>query len=690
MIEESLVGGRSSKRLCRRPSNSGSTVAAQAANEILLQLNEASSASASQDGGNSGSSSRMEVDDDHGAYCQQADEDHDSTMATTKRVKVVPKLTESDAKRQIQLIYRTPACWRSDSDQSHLLYLLQQFPALASQFFDWDYNLFWEHGNEWSSPLSFLLAAGANLETIQAVYTLYPPAISQPSGIHRDLPLHFACRFGVSEEIVFFLLSKFPLAVAVSNASGMLPIHCALGKKDIFPYGSFRHASLETVKLLIETYPQSLLKEESDKNYTPLQIAFNHGYSFEVLDYMMSRLPDEMGDFKLVAGCYHKLFTVELDLAESELVSKLISKLHHFHCEPTLWSRDGLVQMLTYLQGNVTICDFKASNLTAELLSHDSVVAALTSLLRQNKTIETLGLSIRAAAEDDEEGNNDASHFLQTLESCLSRNNSLQTMELCNFTVTASSLSRFLASEYAPKDVTLRNFVFLPDALPNNNVKQKYCIPHSNSRVHKLVISNCRLQQQAANPPTTTATQTNTSPIQTILHCVARMPQLRDLTLLLSHSKDLDITEPLVQLLQPPSVIESLTVRGPNVKMEPLCVTFQTNATLKRFDFPRSLETKASRACFVDTLDNCNTTLNYVRVAGFKNFKDEVECKRIAYLTRLNQFGRAQLRIPNVTKASLVHILNDFDRLSPDCCQPQDKLAVTFGLLREAPSIWCS
>ena len=76
-------------------------------------------------------------------------------------------MDESHAKRQIQLICRTPACWRGKSDERLMVDLLQRFPVLASQYYDWDYNLFWKHGNEWSSPLSFLLVAGATLEVIE-------------------------------------------------------------------------------------------------------------------------------------------------------------------------------------------------------------------------------------------------------------------------------------------------------------------------------------------------------------------------------------------------------------------------------------------------------------------------------------------------------------------------------------------
>jgi hypothetical protein len=581
-----------------------------------------------------------------------------------------PKLNESDAKRQIQLIFRTPACWRSESDQSHLLYLLRQFPSLATQVYDWDYNLFWEHGNEWSSPLSFLLASGADLDTIQSVYELYPDAIAQPQGVHRDLPLHFACRFGVAEDVLSFIVHQFPIAVTVQNSSGMLPIHCAMGKKHIFPYGHFEHARLNTVRLLLDMFPESILVEEKEKFYTPLQIAFNHGYSFEIIDYMIARLPAAMDEFKLMAGCYHKKFSVDLDLAECEMVSKLLPKLERFHCEPTHWTADGLIQLLNYLHINKSIVDFDAFNLPADILLNDSVVEAFKRLLKNNNSLEALGLSVQ-------EGDKlDISSFVDSLDGALEFKFNLQMLELSNFSVTAQSLTRFLANGHAPRVLRVSKFVVSMANEDSEDVR-----PTVTSNVENLVISDCRLQARGSMC-------SSFLPFYNLSACVARMPRLKDLTLRSSHLDRIDITDALVQLISNDS-LESIAIGGPMVKIGPVCESLKGNKTLRRFDYPATLDTKAKRGLLAETLENHNSTLEYVRISIPNVVHEEVECKKIQYFTRLNQFGRAKVQNPSTTTASFVKLLRNFDTLSL-VCRPHDKLAIQYGLLRESPSLWCT
>ena len=594
-----------------------------------------------------------------------------STGGTTNMYAVVD---ESNAKRQIQLICRTPACWRGESDSTLMLYLLQRFPVLASQVYDWDYNLFWKHGNEWSSPLSFLLVAGAKLEIIQAVYNLYPAALWQPSGIHRDLPLHFACRFGVSEDVLMFLLAKFPVAVTVSNLSGMLPIHCAMGKKEVFPYGKFKHARLETIRLLLEIYPQSLLKEENEKQFTPLQLAFNHGYSFQVVDYMISKLPDQVEEFKLIAGCYHKLFGVKVDLTESELICKLLPKLRRFQCQPTRWETEGLVRLLVALQQNKSINEFQASNISSDVLQDGTVSSALSTLLDQNIALETISLEMQE--RDQEEGQTDT--FIRSLGRVFQNNQSLKMLELSNFSATIGTLTGLLASENAPEVVRLNNFLLLQDG--NDNMYSCRS-PHRNSKLRKLVISGCRVLSGADNSGSLLVPS-----FLSLLHCIARLPRLTELTLRLPYFKELDITVPLVYLLQNGS-LETLAVRGPMIRMEPFCATLRINTTLLHLDYPKCLIKKCNRDLLAKVLENHNATLQTVRIGNLSAVETEKECTKILHYTQLNQFGRATVRNPNATKALVVNLLQDVSSFSPNF-QHHETLDIHYGLLRESPSLW--
>ena len=621
------------------------------ANEILLHLNKSSLIK------------KQRVTNDY--------QEEDQPQPSTQQQLEPPMLSEHDAKRQIQLIFRTPACWRSESDQNHLLYLLQQFPVLATQFYDWDFNLFWKHGNERTTPLPFLIASGASLEAIELAYELYPKAISQFQGVNRDLPLHFACRYSAPDDVVAFLAHRFPLAVMTPNASGMLPLHCAMGKKHAFPYGKFQRASLATVRLLVEMYPESLLVEEKEKFYTPLQIAFNHGYSFEVIDYMMSRIPAyRMKEFKLIGGCYHKLFSVNLDLAESELVSKLLPSLERFHCEPTDWTVDGLVQLLKYLQHNTSISEFSALNIRHTVLIDPSVLSALEKFLENNNTIEHLRISVN-------EHNQGTSVFLQKLIEALQKNRALKCLELTSFSVTARSLAEFLANENAPISICLNKCAIGTGETTDGG--QTFV----KSPTEKLVFSDCCLDYGKNE------SRRQISSFLSALSIVARMISLKALTIQCAYLSNVNITAPIVELLEKSKSIESISINGPSLDMELLCRVLQFNNTLKILDAPKVLESKVSRGCLAYVLENHNSTLQYARIFASIELEQEEEFQKVEYFTRLNQYGRAQVQDPSTKNSSFVKLLQNLRALlrvsSTTAC-----LSVQYGLLREAPSLWCT
>ena len=586
-------------------------------------------------------------------------------------------MDEIYAKRQIQLICRTPACWRGESDERLMVELLQRFPVLASQNFDWDYNLFWKHGNEWSSPLSFLLVAGAKLEVIEAVYKLYPAALWQPSGIGRELPLHFACRFGVSDDVLMFLMAKFPVAVTVSNLLGMLPIHCAIGKKEIFPYGKFQHARMETLRLLVEMYPQSLLKEENEKHFTPLQLAFSHGYSFQVIDYMIGKLPESVGKFTLVAGCYHKLFGVKIDLSEAELISKLLPKLSSFKCQPTRWETCGLVKMMEDLQQNQSIVEFQACNLSGDILQGSAVSSALENLLEQNAILEALSLEVRNGIQNEI----DTDSFIRSLPRAFRNSQRLKKLELSNFSATVGALIGFLTSEYTPESVHLNNLILIRE--DKEGACNSHQSPHRNSKLRKLVISGCRYASQQEGGSILPVSQPTLLPL---LNCVARLPQVVELALRLPHFKELDITDPLVHLLKSGS-LKTLAVRGPLVQIQPFCDTLRNNTTLCKLDYPKCFIPRLNRGLLANALEIHNATLKAVRISNPSNLLKEKEYQKIKYCTQLNQRGRAIMRHPNAVVAVVVKLLQPLDGLTATS-QPHETLGIYYGLLRESPGLW--
>jgi len=581
-------------------------------------------------------------------------------------------LDESSAKRQIDLICRTPACWRSSVDLKLMVYLLQKFPVLASKVYDWDFNLFWKPGNEWSSPLSFLVVAGAELEDIVLVQQLYPAALWQPSGIHRDLPLHFAARFGASEDVLRFLLSKFSVAVTISNLSGELPIHCAMGKQYIYPYGKFCQARLEIIHLLVEVYPQSLLRAEHEKQYTPLQLAFNHGYSFQVIQYLISRLPKQMKEFKLLSGCYHKCFGVKVDRLEAELISCLLPRLQSFHCQPTVWNVEGLSALLDCIGHQKRLNEFRCLEIPPRLFQEGAVVSAFTSLLKNNRRLKVLKLFL--ATEDKEESRVDT--FLQSLSNGLEKNEGLKVLELNNISVSAQAAKVFLSNKHVSEEVHFNNFRLVSSCC--DVLKNHHGTPHGSNKVTKLALST--------NQAFLEDNRHGLSEILSLLNCIARLPKLLDLTLSLTDASNLNITEPIVHLLKNAS-LKKLTIRGPTLETSVLCEALQTTIDLRHLDCPRCFVSRTSQTLLAQILKEHNATLQIVRLEKGCAQQHVIEYKEIMYLLELNRMGRAILREPNTSKATVIKQLAEVQSRG-QTCPLQDPLNFYYGLLREAPGLW--
>jgi hypothetical protein len=376
-----------------------------------------------------------------------------------------------------------------------------------------------------------------------------------------------------------------------------------------------------------------------------------------------------MKDFKLIGGCYHKRFSVNLDLAESELVSKLLPSLERFHCEPTHWTVDGFVQLLKYLQHNESIIEFSALNIPHAVLIDPSVSSALENLLANNNTIEHLRISLK-------EANQGTSMFLQEFIQGLKKNRALKCLELTSFIVTAGSLADFLASENAPKSICLNKCAIgTGETADGGRIFVK-------SPTEKLVFSDCRLDNEEKE------SRRQISSFFSVLSILARMIFLKALTIQCAHLSYVNITAPIVELLEKSKSIESISISGPRLDMELFCRALQFSNTLKILDAPKALESKVSRGCLAYVLENHNSTLEYARISASVELEQEEEFQKVKYFTRLNQYGRAQVQDPSTKKSSFVKLLRNLQGLrrvsSATAC-----LSVQYGLLRETPSLWC-
>ncbi|KAL3767212.1 hypothetical protein ACHAWU_003303 [Discostella pseudostelligera] len=110
-------------------------------------------------------------------------------------------------------------------------------------------------------PLHAACSFQATQDVVEALLKAYPQGASQPNGV-GNLPLHQAAMWQASAETVEVLLLHHPEGATCRNKYGSLPLHMAASNR----------ASVDVVRLLIEAYPDAL-HLQNDDGMTPLDLA---------------------------------------------------------------------------------------------------------------------------------------------------------------------------------------------------------------------------------------------------------------------------------------------------------------------------------------------------------------------------------------------------------------------------------
>lgn len=110
-------------------------------------------------------------------------------------------------------------------------------------------------------PLHAACSFQASQDVVDALLKAYPQGASQPNGV-GNLPLHQAAMWQATADSVEVLLMHFPEGATHRNQYGSLPLHMAASNQ----------AGVDVVKLLIEAYPDAL-HLQNDDGMTPLDLA---------------------------------------------------------------------------------------------------------------------------------------------------------------------------------------------------------------------------------------------------------------------------------------------------------------------------------------------------------------------------------------------------------------------------------
>ncbi len=133
-----------------------------------------------------------------------------------------------------------------------------------------------ERGN---LPLHAACSFQASQDVVESLLKAYPGGASQPNSA-GNLPIHQAAMWQAPVETVELLLSRYPEGATVRNQYGSLPLHMAASNQ----------ASPEVVRLLIDSYPDAL-HLQNDDGMTPLDLALADESASEAVVAMLEGRP---------------------------------------------------------------------------------------------------------------------------------------------------------------------------------------------------------------------------------------------------------------------------------------------------------------------------------------------------------------------------------------------------------------
>jgi len=143
--------------------------------------------------------------------------------------------------------------------------------------------------NEWKGPVELLPIHQAcsrpsvPVKVIETLLTAYPAAIhTTESGMKRN-PLAIAVRSGASDEVISFLLEKYPQAAGEQDSHDRIPLH----------YACSNRRSGGIIRQLINQYPQSI-RAPDKKGWTPLHVSVTKFMDPEIIRLMVSICPEAL------------------------------------------------------------------------------------------------------------------------------------------------------------------------------------------------------------------------------------------------------------------------------------------------------------------------------------------------------------------------------------------------------------
>lgn len=116
---------------------------------------------------------------------------------------------------------------------------------------------------------------------IKLLIDAYPESIRMRDTASRHTVLHLALKSQATEDVIFYLLEKYPYSTKLQDCNGRVPLH----------YACSNGASLAVVKSILSTCPESICATDI-YFWTPLHVASRCSISVDIVKAMLGHYPE--------------------------------------------------------------------------------------------------------------------------------------------------------------------------------------------------------------------------------------------------------------------------------------------------------------------------------------------------------------------------------------------------------------
>lgn len=566
-------------------------------------------------------------------------------MKDRRRSQKEKKMTKY--RQALQSVLETRGWPLAKEHHEEVVQLLRKKPFLAAEAFSESVS-----GHS-TSPLSFLIAGGAELELIQEVYQISQEAIYRTWPEDTYPPLMGACHSGVAHDVIGFLVQEFPGALYKKDFDGSLPINIYMRRQVNGP-------SFEVIQQMIDLYPESIIVDDRiGWGLSPIDYALRLDFDIRILQLFVDRWPKEENDYGLFWDSGSDFYPDTISMERVKILMSLLPELDYFHSFIDEWSPEGLIFVMDQLRDNTTVLDLCLRVPVRTLLADPQVIESLLALLKTNKTIQKL--TLLGTRGQMRQGQQDDSYFNDVLDA-LEGNPSLQELNLSDFNLKdGQRLAQFVLGGSAPRILTFTDiYVSQAWVLPPTLVLAK-------CRTEKFTISYCNIYMPW---------------YQGFLNQLQQLKCLKEFILHNGTSLNLNVTTLLVDILNH-SPLLSLKVTGYQVHMRRVSEALKANTSLVKYSAESSVNLEWKRALISNVMEEHNTTLEWVDLPDPKS-RNGVQGQRLAYYSLLNQYGRQRIRQVACGKEFVDILVDVHDMTLQDIAQHN----ILYGLLQEVPGLW--